>query len=332
MLFSNWLSLGLVTGFIFSVAVFLFLGRFYKISQKRIKKKAIDINEGLVLVVSTLVYGCTLGTFILFCFNWLESSQIALMNSEATRGYCYLRYMGSFYGAFTILFAYDIIKRKKLQLLIASLISVGIYIMAYIYCYFSIFSRVTNPDEQLDFFHFFAPFNLSKYGEYANGEKIMISLLVVVIIGAIFAIVISFKRYKIWAFLFAIFILYQYSYISLEFDRKNALELHSNISSMLQLLDNNASVEKQIDVLYFPLITGHWEMPYLAQFYFPEIKIMKEFPASEDAIMIVYRELSEDELQGQEFKYSVLSDGSYIYVKGDKYLNMFESLGISFEK
>lgn len=329
---SNWLSIGLVSAFTFSVCVFLFVIRFFKLIKKRVKKQSIESQEGLVVTLGFLVFGCTVGTLLLFGFNWLETSIIALENSEATRGYSYLRYMGAYYGAFITLLSYEVWKVRDnfKQNLAAWIISVATYILSFFYMYFSVLKRLPNPDGQLDYFHFFAPFNLSVFNESANGEKIIVSLLVGGIIAIFLYLLIYIKKYKTWALLFCIVIVYQYAYISLAFDGKYAHNLYESISSMTQLMNSNKDVKKEIESLYFPLISGHWEVPYLAQYYFPETDIIKEFPKEKDSIMIVYRQLEEKELNGKKFKHTIMPDNSYVYVSGDKYIELFESVGIKF--
>lgn len=325
---SNLLALNFLTGSLFIVSVCIFAKRIIT----TINYKRLGLGNDLVFIRATLIglfiFLSVIGTLVLFSFNWLEESIIASQKLSATRGYFYLRYIGAFYSPVMCLIAYDIYKKSTilnyLKIHLGSLLFDAILSF---YVYKSILDRVLAPNEQLDFFHFFSPFNLQKSDSFVTGNQIVISFLILFLLSTIFFLLINFNKRKIFSFLFCGFISYQYFYISIYFDGPTGDKIYSKICPLVDTLKEDK--QECIKELYFPLISGGWETPYLAQYHLPNITINKSFPKNQEAIIVVYRELNSDDfklndLDFNEFSCVKLSNETYLYVRGDSYLTFIE--------
>lgn len=332
---SNLFSMGMVTGGLLIISFLIFICFFFRGIILRIKGISEDSDVQRSTVLGLFVFGCTIGMLLLFSMHWLSTSIDSLSNNEATRGYFYLRYMGAFWGPGMVIMALDIWRSKDSQnkcFIFTWIATVALLFLSFAYIQFSILKRLNGKyDPQLDYFHFFSPFNGQKYGDYTNDLLLYRAVIIITIIIILIGVMIYFKKIIMTAVLVTVFIVYQYTYLALNFDAPYAMYMHSSTSSITDIVLNN---NIYIDNLYFPLVTGKWEVPYLVQYYLPEVDIIKEFPdaSEENVVMVVFKELDSDEYDLKEFYFALLQDGSYVYVKGNEIRQKLEGIGLTFLK
>lgn len=301
---------------IFGVVTIIWIKKGIKICRLKAEKDAFFFLGFLSLIP-------TWGMLGLYSIHGLGNTVEALAEGICTRAHFYLRYAGAFIGPLMVLFGVAIwketVKRREL------FYTILIYIVGGGYIAWSILPRLENrDDQQMDFFHFFSPFNGMKYGMFFHKENYMGLCITMLLAFVILGLLWKYKKKNVLALCISIMILYQYSYIALEYDRVSAKDLHDKIWSTIDLISNNEELRDKITTLYVPLISGRWETPYVLQYYLPNMEIVKEMPETkEKIILLVYSELEKEYLGDGDFYYTTLNGGMKIYVSEDV-LEMFD--------
>ncbi len=306
----------------FGIATIIWIKKVIKICRLKEKVDAFFFIGFLSLIP-------TWGMLGLYSVHGLGNTIEAINEGICTRAHFYLRYAGAFIGPITVLVGVIIWKQMlKINEVICSIL---VYIIGGGYIVWSILPRLEGRnDQQMDFFHFFSPFNGMKYGTFFHKENFEVLCLTMFFILAVFSGLWKYKKKIMLAFLFSLIVLYQYVYIALEYDRVSAKDLHDKTWSAIELLSNNEKIQKEITTLYLPLISGRWETPYVLQYYLPDVEIIKEIPEDKEKIvMLVYKELQSQYLGETEFYFTTLNGGIYLYVSED-ILEVFEGENLKF--
>lgn len=330
----NLFGLNLITINIFFVVFFVWLRSFWtNIYQVVFKKNSpiIRKDDGFIML-GLVVYICAFGMVFLYSIHVLANSIVAIQSESCTRSFFYLRYPGAFCGPIILMAGIIIWNcRTKIWKEIIALCIAGILCFSYV-CV-SILPRISeHGDAQFDYYHFFAPFYLGKFADEVLSNKIYIAFSITIILF-ILGIVLYIKRKRILLAIFCMSVfVYQYGYLAINYDAPQAEKINKYVYYVSETYYWNPDLKDKINTLYWPIIAGSWEAPYVAQYYMPELTVIKEVPQNvENFTMIAATLVDSNILQQEQCYWAQLDDYTYLYVKG-KDKEVWEDLGIVFEE
>lgn len=306
---------------IFGIVTIIWLSKTIRVCMQK-EKMSTFFYVGFLSLIPTW------GMLFLYSIHGLANTVEALYMNMCTRAHFYLRYAGAFIGPVMILFAVVLWEYVISKRVLAT--SYAAFLLGAVYITWSILPRLQNRnDQQMDFFHFFAPFNGMKYGDFFQPKDFFVFFCAITFLYIVLIIMLKYKKKLLIAAMVCGIVVYQYAYIALRFDAVTSRDLHDKTWPVVELFSNE-EVRTEISTLYLPLISGRWETPYVLQYYLPDKKIVKEIPSGDsNIVMLVFSELDKEDLIGRKIYFTKLSGGMYLYVSQDVLL-LFEKQGLGF--
>lgn len=331
-LLTNVFGLNVVSTTLFLTVFFVWICRLFLNFRMKRKSEIYNETDENFIVIGSFTFFCIWLMICLYTIQGLGNTIAALEDGVCTRAHFYLRYPGAFCGPVILLSA--VIMQKNwfsIKKMLCSLLGMAI---CAIYTCWSILPRISeNYDKQFDFYNFFSPWAILGYGEYMSTHKFYCVLIIMLVLGIFIGLLILKRKFILYAVLLTSLFVYQYMYISIKFDAPSSRELHFSVISTATMFRENKDLVEEVGTIYFPLLAGRWEIPYVVQYYIPELKVMRSMPDSneENAVVIAFRELEDSELLSAECYLANLDDGSYLYVFGENSKEVFEGIGIEFK-
>ena len=327
---TNILGMTIVTAMMILLAFSMWFRLGIKTVNSKVKKREISKENIELVLLGVFIFSSVCLMIGLYSIQGLGNTVLALNEKNCTRSHFYLRYPGAFCGSFVTLLGIFIWKKvcNWKDIIFAILCTA----LTSAYTLWSIGgSRGENGDPQFDFYHFFSPFCLNTYGEQTNGLDFVTAIIVTVLIGSIITIFIIKQKISFSAILIGIFFVYQYFYLGFNFDVPSSKELHYSIISSVSLFQENDELRDDIEKIYVPLISGRWEISYVLQYYLPETEVIRDMPDNKErnVVLITFSQIWDNE-DFEDYEWCQLEDGSYLYVKGDAYIQEFEKYGLHF--
>lgn len=325
---TNILGLTIVTALMILITFSIWIRLSYKTTISTIKKEQTSKENIELLLMGAFIFSCVVLMIGLYSIQGIANTALALEEGNCTRSHFYLRYPGAFCGPFVTLLGIFIWKKmykfKDTFFALICMIATGAYTI------WSIGGRIWEKgDPQFDFYHFFSPFCLKGYEEQINGVDFVKVIVITTTLGVVISLFIKYKKAVLSACLIAILFLYQYIYLALNFDIPSSKELHYSVISSVSLFQENDELYDLIEKVYVPLISGRWESSYVLQYYLPEIEVIRDMPDNkeENIMVITFSQIwDNDDFEGYEW--CQMADGSFLYVKGEKYIYELEKCGL----
>lgn len=318
---TNILGINIITGGMFLLVFVIWIRLFFEMIRKR------DcIAESKFLISGLFLFMSTFGMIALYSIQGLGNTVLALEENRCTRAHFYLRYPGAFLGPLVILIAIVIWKKylKKSDFIF----SIIMMLICFRYTFLSIIPRVgEHGDLQFDYYHYFSPFSFNSFNELLLENDFVHVLVVVLLIFLSLVFLMVQKKKIIFGITIMALFCYQYFYLGFLYDVPNSRELHYSIISSVSLFQENEKLKDTISKVYMPLISGRWEVPYVAQYYLVNQEVIRNMPDKneKEALILTYAPIEDIE---KEYHWSQLEDGTYMYVKGDKYKKILEECGV----
>lgn len=335
-------------GLLVFIAVLLFL--FYKnsITERITSKQVLSDVEGenkmraMLLVVSVTFVLCTFGTIVAQSGTvWLTKMITALTETaygQEAYGYkavTYVRYMGPYLGP-VIMAGMVMIYHKKdelkkyicpasITLVCLQIIWLG-FILPHIY-------RVTSACEV------FVPFSFFKIKGDEPMTAVVYLMGTVVLIFAFVAMMIGFfkKKEKVSLIIFAMLLIYQYTYSAIYWDGAQANNYYNASDAGTQLIQEikeETENDDLFDKIYvYDKKTTVQRIHSTYQMLLKDETIIRHLPNEKVEEAVVFsNELVHLETLGSDYRWAQLDENEYIFVKGEDYINLFEDHGIALKE
>lgn len=329
---TNVLGLSVVTINLFLIIFFIWGVVLFKCIRMRIKKQTEEISNDtkMYVILGMVVYLCSFGMLLLYSIHGLGNAIEAIDTGTCTRSHFYLRYPGAFLGPIITMGGIVIWKLKGVEKWKEAVAAILCAMLCHIYTSFSVIPRIAEQgDKQFDFYHYFAPFYAGRYGQEVLAYHFYIMTATILILTIVLFLLIKSKKKVFSACFIMIIIIYQYVYLSYEFDKNQAAEIYNYTYATSEMFYRNKTLYEDIDTIYWPLIGGRWESPYVIQYFLPTVTIKKEIPKQHnDFIMITSKYVGQDVI-GKGCYWTILDENTYLYAKG-KDVDLLEKIGIEF--
>ena len=276
-------------------------------------------------------------TIVALSFSWLGSVTAVIEEggyTDGLRSITYLRYYGAYFGPVVLagmVYAYSH-KKQMYKLLMPCIIIVGILqIMwvGYIVPYLVGFSE-TSFDSSM--------YSLIKSWSADITFYSYLPAVAVVLLGTIFfAWLYRKQKYEVAFGLFALVLIYGYSYQAINYEGYRGVENFKSVDSsyeVLQKIKNAGLLPETICVQDSGSKTLGYSTGSILQFLFKEDKITTQVPdvTEEEGIFLTGDIYNYPELLNNGYKCAQLDDEEFIYVKGEKLQKFLEKEGIELDK
>lgn len=276
-------------------------------------------------------------TIVALSFSWLGGVTSVIESgghTDGLRSITYLRYYGAYFGPVVLagmVYAYS--HRKQIcKLLIPCIIIVGIlqivwggYIVPYLVGFgetnfdSSMYSWIKSWSDDITFYSY-------------------IPAIVAVLLGAIlFAWLYRKQKYEVAFGLFALVLIYGYSYQAINYEGYRGVENFKSVDSsyeVLQKIKNAGLLPETIYVQDSGTKTLGHSTGSMLQFLFKENKITAQAPdaTEKEGIFLTGDIYNYPDLLSNGYKCAQLDNEEFIYVKGEKLQNFLEKEGIALDR
>lgn len=276
-------------------------------------------------------------TIIALSFSWLVGVTSAIEiggHNDALRSITYLRYYGAYFGPVVLAgMVYAYLHRTQIcKLLIPCIIVVGIlqivwvaYIVPYLVGFgetsfdSSIYSWIKGWRDDITFYSY-------------------LPAVIVAFFGTLFfAWLYKKQKYEVAFGLFALVLIYGYSYQAINYEGYRGVENFKSVDSsyeMLQKVKDAGLLPETICVQDSGAKTLGYSTGSILQFLFKEDKITTQVPdvTEEEGIFLTGDIYNYPELLNNGYKCAQLDDEEFIYAKGEKLQKFLEKEGIELDK
>lgn len=337
---SNLIVIFVFSGGLIIYCVWYTLFHLFYSSKDRLYKKSFLDTKNIFFPCAFCIIGGGAGVLGL-CITWLSGAvDQHLYNGNLTRGYFYLRYYANFFSPLLMIIICNWLQSKEniyqsKQHKKFAIFTMFTIIIASIFCWFSFLSTVTYGQaiNDSDWFYYFAPLSMT-FQAWPNAVQSLSYYLVAIIISLLIFIIIlvliKHKKYHVCIIMLSFFLLYQYCYMVIYWDRPYSLSdnYYGSINAIYNFKKNNPSLFSKIDKVYYK--NSIYGPQYLVQYILQDIPVsLEDTKEIDDAIIIVssFQDIL-DIGADIDCEYLPLDNNEFILVKGEKYLDLFQKEGI----
>lgn len=307
------------------------------------KSKKLFVEDDILINIEP--YFLTIGTFFFLCigatifaqsFTWLKGVMMSLEESAyATNAYdykaiTYIRYMGPYLGPiFMVGIGYIYHYKEKLKALFwPFILTYGItQVIWVVYIIPHIYQNRTASEV-------FWAFGLQKFQDDTTLKTYMAGVAVSLIIFFAAAFLYRAKKVFIPLCILCVLFIYEYAYGAVYWDNawaeKYIVRADYGYNLIGELESNGETLPDEIYVK--DTTSGVQKRVYTYQFLLNQYTIIPQVPDKSIAEAIVFcNKPNYEELIENGYKWSKIDDDEYLYVKGEKYISMFENLDVLFK-
>lgn len=353
----NWQAIGstifgqLNTVLVFSGGIFalilILLFVLYKdtIAQLITKKKALSIKneegelkrEPFYLVISVLFVLCVGAVMFAQCFTWLKRVVPALAggNPYGFKALTYVRYVGPFLGpVFMTGIAIIYEKKESIRKYLAGYAGLLVSLQV-VWCMF-ILPKLGKSRVSSEVYNAFSGYDIGSSNPMKYKYYFMATIVVVLLL-IIFSICYYKKKIIIPLIMLTLLFGYEYVYGAVVWDasycEKNQAYSDAGPDLIRDIEDKGYEIPENLFVVDDYERSGVQRYTYVYQLKLNEYKVHAKIPVDLTQDNIVFSTVSDyQELLNAGFVKAQLDDNEYLYVKGDLNIEMFEAVGVNFDK